>query len=481
MKICILGLEGASSQLLFADERLANIRRLMELGTYGELQSVAPPGAVPGWLCLASSQDPGSLGVYGLRNRLEYSYSLPALAAPPIVQGSALWDQVAAAGRKSIVFAVPPNFPPRPIAGISLGCFLTPDPATAEFTLPASLKQEMQTLVADYDADIRTPNLSKDVLRDQIFQMSRKQWEVVRWLLREKEWDHFHFVDIGLDRVQRAFWEFFDPQHPRYEPDSPYGQVIPEYYLWLDEQIGGVLELLDQETVLLLASTSGTQRLDGSFALNQWFMQEGLLVLNQASGWNVTAFDQLQVNWAKTKVWSSDGPCASLYFNVSGREPQGNIPAGDYESFCDQITARVESLSDASGQPLPAQVFKPNQLYRQTRNVAPDLMVQFGEGHWSSVGSIGHPGLVVENMALGCTPGGPGAFVLTAPNSPLSERYEGAHLLDMAPTLLDLAGYEIPGSMQGRSLVAGIEKKGGRTGSDNDQIIMDRLAGLGYV
>jgi bisphosphoglycerate-independent phosphoglycerate mutase (AlkP superfamily) len=46
-----------------------------------------------------------------------------------------------------------------------------------------------------------------------------------------------------------------------------------------------------------------------------------------------------------------------------------------------------------------------------------------------------------------------GMFVLSAPNSALRGAYEGARLLDIAPTLLDLAGYEIPGTMQGRSLV----------------------------
>jgi len=480
MKICILGLGGANPQLLFADERLANIRRLMELGSYGELQGVMPPGAIPGWTCLAASQHPGSLGLYGLRNRIDCSYSL-APATPPTIHGPAIWDQVAAVGRKSIIFAVPPNFPPRPLAGISIGCFLTPDPAAFEFTLPASLKQEIQTLIGDYHPEIKTSNLTKDVLRDQIFQMSRKQWELVRWLLREKEWDFFHFVDIGLARVQCEFWEFFDQQHPRYRSGTPYAQVIPDYYLWLDEQIGSVLELLDDETALLLASAGGMQRLDAGFAINQWLMQEGLLVLNQAPGPNLTALDHLDVNWAKTKVWSSDGPCASLYFNVAGREPQGAIPAGDYESFRDQIKTRLESLSDASGQPLPARAFKPAELYRETRNIAPDLIVQLGEGRWSSLESVGHPRLLVQNMAEGCTPGGPGTFVLTAPNSPLRGMYEGARLLDMAPTLLDLAGYKIPASMQGRSLVAGMEKRGGGAGPDNDQIIMDRLAGLGYV
>jgi bisphosphoglycerate-independent phosphoglycerate mutase (AlkP superfamily) len=35
----------------------------------------------------------------------------------------------------------------------------------------------------------------------------------------------------------------------------------------------------------------------------------------------------------------------------------------------------------------------------------------------------------------------------------LRGEFEGAKLLDIAPTLLDLAGYEIPAAMQGRSLV----------------------------
>ncbi|HEV2699028.1 MAG TPA: hypothetical protein VGU90_13610, partial [Terriglobales bacterium] len=70
------------------------------------------------------------------------------------------------------------------------------------------------------------------------------------------------------------------------------------------------------------------------------------------------------------------------------------------------------------------------------------------------------------------------------PNCPLSGEYEGARLLDAAPTLLDLAGYEIPDSMQGRSLVAGMQKTsagGGPDDGEGEKTVHDRLAGLGYV
>jgi predicted AlkP superfamily phosphohydrolase/phosphomutase len=78
------------------------------------------------------------------------------------------------------------------------------------------------------------------------------------------------------------------------------------------------------------------------------------------------------------------------------------------------------------------------------------------------------------------TPSHPGFFVLVSPNCPMSGEHDGATVLDLAPTVLDLAGYEIPSSMQGRSLVAGMEKRV-PSKEDHEKILYDRLAGLGYV
>ena len=56
------------------DERLVNFRRLMAAGASGKLESAVPPITVPAWMCMATSQDPGSLGVYGFHNRVDHSY-----------------------------------------------------------------------------------------------------------------------------------------------------------------------------------------------------------------------------------------------------------------------------------------------------------------------------------------------------------------------------------------------------------------------
>jgi len=485
MKICILGLDCAAPDVLFRDERLTNIRRLMDVGLYGRLESVVPPITVPAWMCMSTSQDPGSLGIYGFRNRLDYSYDKLGFVNSASIKSLALWDCLAREGKKSIVVGVPPNFPPRRINGISVGCFLTPDPVKDDFTYPTSIKAEITNLVGEYPVDVKNFRTDrKDWLRDEIFAMNRKQWTVVKWLLTEQEWDLFQFVDIGLDRVHHGFWNYFDPTHVQYEPGNPYEQVIPDYYQLLDEQIGSVMELLDDDTILLLVSDHGAQRLDGGIAVNQWLIDEGLLVLDETPT-QVTPFNQLKVNWAKTRVWSEGGYYARVFFNVEGREPQGAIPPSQYEAFRDEVKAKFEAMTDNKGQPLHSLVFKPKEVYHTVRNVAPDLIVHFGGLFWRSIGTVGYPDIYVRENDTGpdaCNHAQKGMFLLVAPNCPLSGQYEGAHLLDVAPTLLDLAGYEIPDSMQGRSLVAGMEKrKPDDSDAEREKVIHERLAGLGYV
>ena len=47
---------------------------------------------------------------------------------------------------------------------------------------------------------------------------------------------------------------------------------------------------------------------------------------------------------------------------------------------------------------------------------------------------------------------------------------------------MELAGYEVPEAMQGRSLAAGAASPGdGGYAPDDETIIRDRLSGLGYI
>ena len=487
MRILVMGLAGASPELLFGDDRLSNIRRLMEGGCYGRLESVIPPTSVPTWMCMATSQDPGSLGVYGSRNRTDYSYNSMELVSSKSMQEIAIWDQIALEGKRANLIGVPPSYPPRSVNGICVGCHLTPDTIMETYTHPAAVTGEIAKLVGEYPLDVRDFRTDKkDWLKDKIYAMSRKRFHVVRHFLQNSEWDYFQFVEIGPDRLQHGFWQFHDPRHARYEPGNPYQEVIRDYYLYLDDELGRIFDALSDDTAILVLSDHGAQRLDGGFCVNEWLVKEGLLVLNEYPK-EVTPFARLSVNWNKTKAWSEGGYCARVFFNVKGREPSGTIDEVDYGKFRDELKAQLEATVDDLGRSMGIRVVRPEEIYKRVRNVAPDLIACFGGFTWRAIGGVGYPTIHIRENDTGpdgCNHAQFGSFILAASNNPPSGEVEGAHLLDMAPTLLELGGYGIPASMLGKSLVAGKTLgTGSETGfsAEEEEIIRERLSGLGYI
>lgn len=453
MKMLVIGLDCAAPELLLRGDSLPNLRRLMARGCYGRLESVIPPITVPAWMCMATSQDPGSLGVYGFRNRLDYSYDKLGIATSYSIQQPAIWDEVGRAGGRSIVIGVPPGYPPRKINGIWVGCFLTPDPAADAYTYPADVKNEIAALVGDYPVDVsgfRTHD--KSWLKDAIFGMTRKHFEVVRHMLVRHDWEYLQFVEIGLDRIHHGFWRYHDPQHVLHDPASPFVGVIRDYYAYLDEEIGRLLDLLVEDAVVLVVSDHGAQRLDGGFCINEWLIREGLLAVHEYPR-QVTPLRQLAIDWSRTLAWSEGGYYARIFLNVRGREPQGIIDPADYERVRNDLAVRLRATTDDRGRPLGTLVFKPEEIYRAVHRVAPDLIVHLGGLYWRAIGGVGYPSIHVQENDTGpddCNHAQYGAFVLAGPGVPAVGEVANAHLLDIAPTLLSLAGYEVPGYMQGR-------------------------------
>jgi predicted AlkP superfamily phosphohydrolase/phosphomutase len=487
MKILVIGLDCAAPELLFGNERLTNIRRLMAGGCYGRLESVIPPITIPAWQCMVTSQDPGSLGIYGFRNRADHTYGNLAIVNSRSFKAMTIWDYLALEGKKAVLIGVPPSFPPRKINGICVGCFMTPS-VEEEYTHPPGVKGEIRSLVGEYMVDVKGFRTNdKDWLRDQIFEMSRRQFTVVRHYLQHAEWDYFHFVNIALDRVHHGFWKYMDQRHPDYEPGNPHENVIADFYAHLDDEIGRILELVDGDTAVLVVSDHGAQALQGGFCVNEWLVAQGLLTLESYPA-EITPFGKLKVDWARTKVWSEGGYYARVFFNVKDREPQGVVAQDDYENFRDDMKRRFEALTGPDGAALGTLVFRPEEIYKEVRNVAPDLVVHFGGLDWRSIGGVGYGGAfhLRENDSGpdDCNHSQFGAFVLAAPNVPDLGEMKGAMLLDIAPTLMEVAGYDIPESFQGRSLfggsVAGVAGDGG-TSPEAEEAIRERLSGLGYI
>ena len=127
-RVLVIGLDSAPPTLVFEQfrETLPNLSQLMQDGVWGPLRSCVPAITVPAWMTGFTSKDPGELGIYGFRNRADHSYTAMEIADSSRVTEPTVWDILARYGKRSVTVAIPPAFPPRPINGCSVGCFLTP-------------------------------------------------------------------------------------------------------------------------------------------------------------------------------------------------------------------------------------------------------------------------------------------------------------------------------------------------------------------
>ena len=195
-------------------------------------------------------------------------------------------------------------------------------------------------------------------------------------------------VEMGTDRIHHGFWKDMDPEHRKHVPGGPYERAILDYHVHVDGLVANLLRHADDETAVLVVSDHGAKRMDGGIRINEWLRQEGLLGLQREPEGRSSTRD-CGIDWSRTKVWAEGGYYSRVFLNVEGREPDGTIPAADYERFRDELAARICAIPDEQGNPIPTKVFRPEDVYPEIKGVAPDLIVHFGDLYWRAVGTVG--------------------------------------------------------------------------------------------
>ena len=207
---------------------------------------------------------------------------------------------------------------------------------------------------------------------------------------------------------------------------------------------------------MLVVSDHGAKRMDGGIRVNEWLRREGLLATLREP-------DGVCVARRRRRRLVADGRLGRgrllrphLHERQGTRAGGDRRPAADYERVRDDLAERLAAIPDEHGRPIGTKVFKPEDVYPEVNGVAPDLIVHFGDLLWRSVGTIGGDDGVhtFENDT------GPddanhaqdGLFILAGPGIPAAGRVD-AHLLDVAPTVLDLLGIDTPQAMRGESLL----------------------------
>ena len=454
-KVLVIGLDAAPPELVFEKFRdeLPNLRKMMQNGVYARMESSHPPITIPAWMVMATGKSMGKLGLYGFRHRKPGTYNDMWIASSLSVKEKTVWDILGENGKKVIVVGVPPTYPPKPVNGCLISCFITPS-TEKDYTYPRQLKNEIENLVGEYIIDVVFRTEERDRLLKQLYEMTEKRFKVIEYLMTNKPWDFLMFVEIGVDRVQHAFWKFFDRNHHLYTPGNKYENVIRDYYKFIDEKIGDLLGHIDNKTVVIVVSDHGAKRMKGAFCINEWLIKKGYLVLKKKPE-KVISLEKAEVDWSKTKAWGWGGYHARIFINVKGREPQGVIPPEEYESFRKKLAEELKSIRGSNGEEWNTKVYTPEELYPNGKGDYPDLTVYFDDLSWRSAGTIGHNTLYLPENDTGpddAVHSHHGIFIFYDPQRKIGKKIGTISILDIAPTILKVMGLPIPSDMEGKPI-----------------------------
>ncbi len=264
------------------------------------------------------------------------------------------------------------------------------------------------------------------------------------------------------DRISHMFYRYLDPSHPanRGKDVERHKHVIRDLYARMDRFLAEVRTRIgnDRDTVLMVISDHGFCNFRRGVNLNTWLRQEGYLVLKPG---HETSGDWFaQVDWEKTRAFTLG--LTGIFVNRKGREAKGTVePGAELDALCAEIKAKLERLVDPqTGETAVKEAFLTRRIHSGPyADMAPEILVGYQRGYrhsWDCATGAVSSEVFSDNVKSWsgdhCVDPRlvPGVFWCNR-----RIRVPDPSLLDIAPSVLDLFGVEVPRYMQGRNLFAG--------------------------
>jgi predicted AlkP superfamily phosphohydrolase/phosphomutase len=261
------------------------------------------------------------------------------------------------------------------------------------------------------------------------------------------------------DSIQHMFWRYLDKTHPALRTTSPQmsSQVIEDLYTKMDDLIGRVQAKLDSRSALIVMSDHGFKSFRRGVNLNSWLHLNGYLSLKDGKGASEEWFKD--VDWETTRAYALG--LGGLYINQKGREAKGIVEAGEASrALKKELISKLSGLRDESGGEVAiTEVYDRDRIYSGPYAPnAPDLIIGYNQGFRASWDSV--TGKVIGTVFEDNTKAWSGDHCIDPRHVPgvfYFSRKTGSKspsIMDVAPTVLNLFGLQVPAHMDGRTLLS---------------------------
>jgi len=289
-RVLLVGIDGVEWSVLrplLAQGKCPNLRSLMDRGSFGRLATMQPTLSPILWTTIATGRKPEDHGILGFTDADLHQYSSAQR------RGRAVWNIADRHGLESSVFGWWITWPAEAIRGTMVSGTSSsalvdanwkpallpgepgqvhPEERTAvimEIAERAGSRAEVERLASEEVFRGLDPSelgaIERRLVQETLWsiQSDATYFEIARKMLRERPADLAMIYLGGPDVVGHRFWRYYEPAAFRW-PDAPdpelaeaLGRVIPNYYEWMDEMIGVLVEAAGPDVAVIVCSDHG--------------------------------------------------------------------------------------------------------------------------------------------------------------------------------------------------------------------------------
>ncbi|MFF4529117.1 alkaline phosphatase family protein [Streptomyces sp. NPDC001407] len=359
---------------------LPHMAKLLRESASAATDCTWPAHTAPGWSTFVSASDPGGHGIYQFYDTQDPAYGARVTRSGDLGRSCA-WDWLAAQEYSLGLINIPMSHPPADLPGYQV---TWPLERTLKHCRPDSLLRELAAAKAHFQSDLATMFRGDMAYLEEAERNVAARVRSVRHLMTTRPTDVVMVVLTEADRVGHHYWHYGDPGHPGHRPapeGSGWDVAMPRIYQAIDHAVGELLELVDEDTSVVLVSDHGLGTGRHGLSVHTLLEEAGLLATapgeepqDAAASW--FAGNGRHVDFRRTSVYMPVPGSYGLNINVRGRQQRGTVAPRDRERVMDEVTGLLSGLAGPEGQQVFRAVRPREEAYPGPHTGrAPDLLL----------------------------------------------------------------------------------------------------------
>ncbi len=346
----VIGIDGTPHSFLqkhIARGDLPHLQRILQDGELRRMNSVQPCISSVAWSTYMTGVNPAKHRIFGFIDRKPNPFELFIPMASHMA-AKTLWQILSQAGRRVAVMNVPATYPPSPVNGILIGCFLGTD--VLKVAYPKELGAQLKEWDYRIDADANLGRNDKEAFFQDLNITLERRWETARRLYEQEPWDFFQLHVMETDRINHFLWEQYASGDPAYA-----GRFLA-FYRRVDELLGEFYDRSKNDAEFVVLSDHGFCSVKKEVYVNQWLEEKGYLRLQGDAPKSVMDMS------SETRAYSLIP--GRVFLNLEGREQKGTVPKSAAEALKNELASALLEMADPDdGSPIIAKVVRREELY----------------------------------------------------------------------------------------------------------------------